>query len=131
MYCLVGSEESLDNFGSNVAGCVIGVDVKGKGNDGVDANAHGAFKVVALSVLDQVVDDENGDEEDHGLETLEVKGHGLVHDPAENDKEGRDEEGDLHRGTDGDVDSEVHLALVCNNNSGYVFGGIANDGNQN
>lgn len=130
MRSLVNSEEALDDINGDVAGCVIGVDVESKCNDGVDTNAHGALEVVALSVLDQVVDDQDGDEEDHSLEALEVESHGLVHDPAEDDEEGSDEESDLHGRSDGDVDSEVHLALVCDNDSGDVLGGVSDDWNQ-
>lgn len=56
-----------------------------------------------------------------------MEGHGLAHDPAEDDEEGGHEERDLHGAADGDVDGEVHLALVGDDYRGDVFGGVAND----
>jgi hypothetical protein len=94
---LAGSEEAPDDFACDVASGIVGIDVEGECDNGVDCNAHGALEVVALAVLDEVVDDQDRDEEDHGLETLEVKSHGLVDDPTENDEERSDKEGDLHR----------------------------------
>lgn len=128
---LARGEEAPDNLVGDVAGSVVGINVEGESDDGIDGNAHGALEIVALSVLDQVVDNQDRDEEDHRLETLEVESHGLVDDPAEDDEEGGDEEGDLHRGSNGHVDSEVHLALVCDNDGCDVFGGVSNDGDQN
>lgn len=124
------SEKSLDNFAGDGAGRVVGVDVEGKCDDGVDGNAHGALEVVALAVLNEVVDNQDGDEEDHGLEALEVEGHGLVHDPAEDNEERSDKEGDLHRGSNGHVDSEVHLALVSDHDGCDVFGGVSDNGDE-
>jgi hypothetical protein len=130
LHILAGSEEALDNVDGDVAGSVVRVDVERKRNDGVNANAHGALEVVALSVLDQVVDNQDRDEEDHRLEALEVESHGLSHDPSENDEERSNEEGDLHGGSDGDVDSEVHLALVRDDDSGDVLGGVSDNRDQ-
>jgi hypothetical protein len=93
--------------------------------------AHGALEVVALAVLDEVVDDQHGDEEDDRLEALEVQSHGLVHDPPKDDKEGGDEESNLHGAADCDVDGQVHLALVCDDDGCHVFGGVSDDRNQN
>jgi hypothetical protein len=83
---LVRRKEPPNNIHSNIARDVIGVNVKRQRDDGVDANTHSALKIVALSVLNEVVDNQHGDEEDHGLEALEVQRHGLVHDPTEDDE---------------------------------------------
>ena len=146
---LAGGEESLDEaVTGRVALDVIGVDVEGKRDDGVAGKkgqressirgrlylrsyTHGALEVVALAVLDEIVDDQHGDEEDDRLEALEVQSHGLVHDPAEDDKEGGDEKSDLHGAADCDVDGQVHLALVCDDDGCHVFGGVSDDRNQN
>lgn len=125
MAVLAGCEESFDDFDSDVACGVIGVDVECKSDDGVNSNTHGALEVIALTVLNEVVDNQNGDEENHGLEALEVERHWLVHDPAENDKEWGNEEGDLHGAANGDVDSQIHLALVCDNDGRDVFGCVS------
>jgi len=127
---LVDSEETLDNVDGDVTSRIVGVDVKRERNDSVDTNAHGALEVVALSVLDQVVDNQHGDEEDHSLEALEVESHGLSHDPAEDDEEGSDEERNLQGRSDGDVDSEVHLALVCDDDGGDMLGSISDNRDQ-
>lgn len=146
---LAGGEEALgEAVTSRLALDVVGVDVEGKRDDGVAGKnnqhksrirgklylrsyAHGTLKVVALAVLDEVVDDQHGDEEDDRLEALEVQSHGLVNDPAEDDKEGGDEKSDLHGAADCDVDGQVHLALVCNDDGCHVFGGVSDDRNQN
>jgi hypothetical protein len=127
---LSAAEEALDELGTDVTVCVIRVDEERKRNDGVDTNTHGTLEVVTLSVLDEVVNDQNRDEEDNGLEALEVQGHRLVHDPAKKYEEGSDEKRDLHGGSDGHVDSEIHFALVCDDDSGDVLGGVSNNGNE-
>ncbi|KXT11451.1 hypothetical protein AC579_3295 [Pseudocercospora musae] len=66
---------------SNVAS-IFGIYPKGNGYDYIGANAHATFKVIALAVLDQVIHDKNRKEEDYGLESLEVEGHGLADDPT-------------------------------------------------
>jgi len=125
---LVG-ENALDH-GANV-GSIIGVDVERKGNDNVSAKAHAALEVVALAVADEVVDHKNGKEEDDGLEALEVESHRLAHDPAEDDEERSDEERDLHAAADRNTDGQVHLVFVCDDASGNVFGGVADNGQEN
>jgi hypothetical protein len=124
------AEEALDEFRADITVCVIRVDVERKRNDSVGSYTHRALEVVTLSVLDQVINDQNRDKEDNCLEALEVQSHGLMHDPSEKDKEGCYKKRDLHGGSDGHVDSEVHLALVCDDDSGDVLGGVSNDGDE-
>jgi hypothetical protein len=127
---LVRRKEPPNNIHGDITRCVVRVNVECQRDDSVDTNAHGALEIVALAVLDQVVDNQHRDEEDHRLEALEVQRHGLVHDPAKNNQERSDEERDLHGGSDGHVDGEVHLALVCDDDGGDVFGGIADNGDE-
>lgn len=122
--------EELMHHGAQVIR-VFGVDPEGDGDNDVGAETHGALKVVALPVLDQIVDNEDRQEEDDGLEALEVQRHVLTQDPAEDDKEGGDEEGDLHGAADGDADGQVHLVLVRDDDGSDVLGRIADDGQQN
>jgi hypothetical protein len=122
------AEDALDH-GANVAS-IIRVDVEGQGDDDVGAEAHAALEVVALAVSDEVVDDQHGEEEDDGLEALEVQGHGLADDPAEDDEEGSDEQGDLHAAADRDANGQVHLVLVRDDAGGDVLGGVADDGQE-
>lgn len=122
------AEDALDH-GANVTS-VIRVDVEGQGDDDVGSEAHAALEVVALAVSDEVVNDQHGEEEDDGLEALEVQGHGLADDPAEDDEEGSDEQGDLHAAADRDTNGQVHLVLVRDNAGGDVLGGVADDGKE-
>lgn len=111
--------------------CVIRVDEESQSDNDVGANAHSALEVVALSVLNEVVDDQNTEEEDHGLESLEVKGHGLAHDPAKKNHERSDKQRDLHRATNRHVDGQIHLILVGNNDGRDVLCSVSDDGKQN
>jgi hypothetical protein len=90
-FLLLAAKKALDEVGSNVAVGCIWVDVECHGDNGVDTKTHGALEIIALSVLNEVVDNQDGDEENDGLEALEVQSHGLSHDPAEDDEEGSDE----------------------------------------
>jgi len=99
----------------------------GEGDWRLRSDTHCAFEVVALAVLDQVVHDKHAEEEDDGLEALEVQRHRLVDDPAQDDQERGDEERDLHAAADGDVDCEIHLALVRDNDGCDMLGCVADD----
>ena len=144
---LAGGKKSLnETVTGRVTLNIVRVDVERKRDDGVAiegqrrsqvkdmqclrSQAHSALEVVALSVLDEVVDNQDGDEEDDGLEALEVQSHGLAHDPAKNDKEGCNEERDLHRAANCDVNGQIHLALVCDDDGCDVLGGVSDDGDQ-
>lgn len=98
--------------------------------DYLRSQAHGALEVVALAVLNQVIDNQDRDEEDDGLEALEVQSHGLTHDPAENNEEGGNEKRNLHGAANCNINGQVHLALVRNDNGGDVFSGVSNDRDQ-
>jgi hypothetical protein len=119
------AEDALDH-GANVAS-IIRVDVEGQGDYDVSSQAHATLEVVALAISDQVVNDQHGKEEDDGLEALEVQGHGLADDPAEDDEEGSDEKGDLHAAANRDTDGQVHLVLVGDDAGGDVLGGVADN----
>lgn len=123
-------EEVLDERSAEITLGIVGVDVKGKSNDGVRSQAHCALEIIALSVLDEIIDDQYGQEEDDGFEALEMKGHGLADDPTKDNEEGCHEEGDLHGASNGNINGEIHLALVSNDNGGYMLGGISNDRNK-
>ena len=60
-----------------------------------------------------------------------MQSHLLAHDPAEDDKEGGDEESNLHGAADCDVDGQIHLALVCDDDGCNVFCSVSDDWNQN
>lgn len=122
------SENALDHR-PDIAS-IIRVDVERQSDDDVSSQAHAALEVVALAIADEVVDDEDGEEEDDGLEALEVQRHGLADDPAEDDEEGGDEEGDLHAAADRDADGQVHLVLVRDDAGGDVLGGVADNREQ-
>ncbi|KAB8337329.1 hypothetical protein FH972_021628 [Carpinus fangiana] len=109
---------------------VIRVDVKGERDDNVRAQAHQALEVIALSILDQVVDDQDRQEEDDRLKALEVQGHGLADDPAEDDEEGCHEERNLHGAADGNAERQVHLVLVRDDDGSDVLGCVADNGQQ-
>lgn len=126
---ILTAKETLDHAADVT--CIFGVDPECNGNDGVQANAHAALQVVALSVLDQVVDNQHTQEEDDSLEALEVKSHLLAHDPSEDDKEWGNEEGDLHGTSNGNADSEVHLVLVCDDHGGDVLGSVSDNRKEN
>lgn len=123
-------EEVLEETTAKIALGIIGVDVKSEGNNSIRSQAHCALEIIALSVLDEVIDDEHGQEEDDGFETLEVEGHWLINDPAKDDEEGGDEERNLHGAANGDVDGQIHLALVGDNDGCNVLGGVADNGDQ-
>jgi hypothetical protein len=131
MRSLGSPEEALNDLGTDITVCVIRVNEKRQRDNSINADAHGALEVVTLSVLNEVVDNQDGDEEDDGFEALEVQRHGLVHDPTEDDEEGSYEEGDLHGAADGDVDSQIHLSFVSDNDGRDVFGSVADDGYEN
>ena len=143
----VWAEERLEEVATEVARRVVWVDVEGERDDGVAvgvyiskseflggeggwrlrSDTHCAFEVVALAVLDQVVHDKHAEEEDDGLEALEVQRHRLVDDPAQYDQERGDEERNLHAAADGDVDREIHLALVRDNDGCDMLGCVTDD----
>lgn len=127
--CLL-SRHSGGHHRANVAGIRIRVDVERNTDDDICAETHVSFQIVALSVLDEVVDDQHTDKEDDSLEALEVQRHVLSDDPTENDHEGSDEESDLHRASNGNSDGQIHLVLPSNDNSRDVLSGVANDGNE-
>lgn len=94
------------------------------------SQAHCSLEPVALAVLDEVVHHEDAEEEHDRFEALEVQVHRLIDDPAENDEEWRNEDGDLKGAADCDTDREIHLALVCHNTSRDVLGCVAHDWDQ-
>lgn len=72
------------------------VKVDGDGDDQVGTKQHDALEPVGFTVLDQVVHDQDGDEQDTRLERVEEQSHGLVDDPADNDHQWRDKQSNLH-----------------------------------
>lgn len=64
------------------------------------------------------------------LTSLEVKSHRSTNDPANNDEEGRDQEGNLDRRTNRNTHGEIHLITEGDDNSSDVLSSIANNGNQ-
>ena len=53
----------------------------------VQRDQHQALHIVALAVLDEEVDEEDGYEEDDGLEVREEEGEVVVRDPADDHKQ--------------------------------------------
>ena len=86
-----------------------------------------ALQVIRLPVLNKQRNHQGRQEERHRLKCLEMQRHVTSHDPAEHDQERRDEEGDLQTAADGNTDREVHLVLVRDHNRRHVFGGVADD----
>ena len=56
--------------------------------------------------------------------------HVAIDDPAEDDEEGRDEQGDLQRRPERDAHGQVHLVLDGDDDGRDVLGGVADDGEQ-
>ena len=113
-----------------ITSLVFRVNVEGDRNDDVCAKTHASLEVVALAVLDEVVDHEHTEEEDHSLEALEVERHVLSDDPADNDHERSHEQHDLDGAADRNTDGQVHLVLVGDDHGRNVLGGVTNDGQE-
>jgi hypothetical protein len=64
------------------------------------------------------------------LTSLEVKSHLGANDPANNDKERSNQEGNLDRRTNSNTHGEVHLVTDSNDNSSDVLCGVSNNGDQ-
>lgn len=62
-------------------------------NDDVGCNQEHTFKVVTATVENQEVHDKSGNEKTDSLKQREVERHVLVHAPAENDDQRRNENG--------------------------------------
>lgn len=91
------------------------------------SEAHAAFQIVRLAVLDEVVDNQHRKEEDDRLKALEVQRHVAAHDPAEDDQERRHKERNLQTAANGHIDGEVHLALVRDDHGRHVLGRISDN----
>lgn len=86
---------------------------------------------MTLAVADEVVGEENGNEHDGDLELVQGQVHVLlIHAPADDDEERNEEQSNLHAGTNGDANGEVHLILDGDGDGGGVLGGVADDGQQ-
>lgn len=127
-----GEKKSLEpKYAQSPAQGIAWGNVKGQGNDEVQAEQHGALEVVGPAVLHSIGDDHDGEGKGNRLEGLEMERHGLVEDgPAENDEERGDEEGDLDAGADGDAHGEVHLVPDGDDDGGDVFGGVSDNGDE-
>ena len=88
---------------------------------------HSSLKVVALSILNDIGNDEHGKEKDDSLESLKVESHWLVNNPSEDNKEWSDEESNLHGGANGYTHSKIHFILERNDNCSDVLGGISDN----
>ncbi|KAH6607600.1 hypothetical protein Trco_003913 [Trichoderma cornu-damae] len=100
-------------------------------DDGIEADQKEAFQPMALSVANEIVDQQHGDEHDGNLEGVEAQVHLVVaHAPADDDQQGDEKQGDLHAGSDGDANGKVHLVLDGDGDGGGVLGGVADNGEQ-
>jgi hypothetical protein len=101
MQCMMKCAPSCDLRWSSRHASVVRVDKEADANDDIDAHQHGAFKVVALAVLHNVICEVGADEKHHGFESLEIKAHGLSNDPSEDDQERGNEECNLYAAANG------------------------------
>lgn len=77
----------------------------GDGNNDIRAEQHDSLKPVGLTILDEVVDNEDRDKHDTGLEGIEEQVHVVAsskstssdQDPTDNDQQRSDEQSNLHR----------------------------------
>lgn len=97
-------------------------------NNHIRSNKQTALEIIAATVEDQKIDDESRGEQADGFEQVEVQAHVRVKDPAEEDDDGGDEEGDLDARADGDADGQVHFVLACDGHGCDVLGCVADDG---
>lgn len=108
----------------------LGGEEEGNRNDNVGSNQHGTLEPVGLAVTNNVVENHDRHEKNAGLKGAEQKTHGLSHNPAKNDEEGSQEEGNLQGRANGNTDSKVHLVLHGNDNCGDVLSGVADNGDE-
>jgi len=106
--------------------------------------------------LDNISHHQNRQKENHRLKRLEVQSHGLSNNPSQNDQERRNQQRNLHRASNGDAHSQVHLVFhgqpisfkrmlhsICfsslkwtaltfhgHHNGGHMLGSISNDGEE-
>jgi hypothetical protein len=116
---------------STIVNDLGGDGIKGNGNDDVETEKHGALEIIRLAVLDGVGDDENRDSKCNSFKGLKVESHGHIDDPADDDEEGSHEESNLNAGANRDAHGQIHLVAESNNNSGYMLGCIADNGDEN
>lgn len=133
MPALLAAERDPELSRSSLAGSRLthrSDEVEADAQDGVEGEEPHAFQPVALSVVDDQVEDhhraDHGD--DFGLREDQV--HGLADDGPGNDQHRRHEHGDLSAGAGDDAEAQVHLVLVRHHDSRAVLGGVADDGEQ-
>lgn len=104
---------------------------RSESNDHVRCDQQTTFEVITSSIQHQEIDHECCDKETDSLKEVEVKTHAGVQDPAEQDDNRGDEEGDLNRGPDSDTDCQIHLVLGCDGDSCDVLGCVSDDREDN
>lgn len=116
---------------SSEGGLHLWRDPEAQRSNGVQAAQHSALHVIALTILDERVDQEDGGDEDDGFERLKVERQRLLDRPTDKDEDRNHADADLDGRTDGDTETDLHLALAGHPHSSQVFGHVADDGQQN
>mmetsp|Transcript_49835 Transcript_49835/g.111949 ORF Transcript_49835/g.111949 Transcript_49835/m.111949 type:complete len:274 (-) Transcript_49835:177-998(-) len=99
-------------------------------DDRVGGHEHGAFEPVRGAVVQHAPREEDGQQQHRRVKGPEVERHRHVVDPADDDREGDDEEGDLRGGANGNADGQIHLPLCRDSHGRGMLGGIADYGQQ-
>ena len=86
-----------------------------------------AFKVIGPSIADQTVHHDHGKREDGQLEGVEMQRHRLPHDPAQNDHERSNKQGDLQGAADDHSNGQIQLALLRRIDGTTELASITND----
>lgn len=109
VYLVLPRKEFLQETMCEGSICIIWVDVKCQGYDGIPrlpsvfclfsvpipfpaakrgnnlrSQTHASLQVIAFAVLDEIVHDQDAQEEDNGFEALKMQSHVTIHDPAQN-----------------------------------------------
>jgi hypothetical protein len=107
------------------------MEIKTEDEDLLETHKKHSFKPMRGSVLDEIVDQDDGNKQNCNLEVVEHKSHIRVNPPADEDRKGKDEESDLHARTDGDTDGQIHFILDSNCYSRSVLSCVTNDRKEN
>src|SRR4029453_9595424 len=108
---------------------VSGHEVEGQREHGVHGQQLEALEPGRLALLGDLVGDDDGQEDGPDLEAVEHQRHRERPDHERRQDQHRGhEQGDLGRGTDGDVDRQVHLVAQGEVDGDPVLGGVADDG---
>jgi hypothetical protein len=89
------------------------------------------IKEKARTISNKVVYQQDSNEENSDLETIETHIHTVVvQNPADDDQQGDHEECNLHTGTDCNANSQIHLVFASDGYGSGVLCGISNNREQ-